>query len=213
MEKIRVDTRGKSSKQLKELIEYQRHEILLKKRYISELREKVILIRKQHKEQLLLLKSEVKIRDKEITNLNKQLTERKDKVREVLNRKAKGWTRTVKTPLTTEAKRLEKIVQHGAPKRSIENLEYVTRTAKFINERKLTMNDFSLITRAEVLGNVNSTHLGVTYRKLNKLTEDGYLSFSNSVGAKKYWFVSLKGKDLLKDYRNYLSFSKSILKD
>ena len=96
--------------------------------------------------------------------------------------------------------------------RDVNSLEYVTRTALFLKESKLTIDNLSLITKAELLGNVKSKDLGVSYIVLSKLTALGYLTASKDLkGASKYWYVSPKGKQLIKDYKNRLSYGSSVL--
>ena len=153
----------------------------------------------------------IKDQDREITKLNKEVDKKEDKIVEVRNRKARGYTRTVKVPLSEEAKKIERIADNGASKQAVQNLEYVSRTASFLKQHSLPLSLFEVITRTEVLGNVKTKDVGVTYRILNKLTEQGYLHDSNELkGSSKYWYISLKGKELIRDYRNYLSYSKKI---
>ena len=158
------------------------------------------------------LTEEVKKQQREIAKLNREVDKRDEKISEVRSRKARGFTRTVKVPLSEEAKRLERIANNGVPTKLVNNLEYVTRTALFLTEKKLTIDYLALIVKAEIMGNVKSRDLGVSYRTLTKLTNLGYLNVSTELkGAAKYWFVSLEGKKLIKDYKNKLSYGASIL--
>ena len=243
----RTDPRGKSSKDLKLMIEdlrkglnYQLYRISKlkyvikmlreqdktkqlanqKRRTLTKIKEKNVINQKlgrreekiEHLEQeLTQYEQQIKQQDREIAKLNKEVDKKEEKIAEVRSRKARGYTRTVKVPLSEEAKRIERIAEKGASKQAVQNLEYVNRTANFLKQRKLPLNLFEVITRTEVLGNVKTKDVGVTYRILNKLVEDGYLNSSTELkGASKYWFVTLKSKELIKDYKNYLSYSKKI---
>lgn len=191
-----------------------------KNRTLTKIKEKNVLNRKLGRREekiedleseLTNLEQQIKQQDKEIAKLNREVDKKEEKIAEVRTRKARGWTKTVKIPLSEEAKRIERIASNGASKQAIQNLEYVSRTANFLKERQLPLNLFEVITRTEVLGNVKTKDVGVTYRILNKLVEDGYLNSSNELkGASKYWYITLKGKELIKDYRNYLSYSRKI---
>jgi len=158
------------------------------------------------------LTEELKKQQREITKLNREINKRDEKINEVRSRKARGFTKTVKVPLSEEAKRLERVANNGASIKAVNNLEYVTRTSLFLTEKKLTIDYLALITRIELLGNVKSKDLGVSYRTLTKLTNLGYLNVSTELkGAAKYWYVSLQGKQLIRDYKNKLSYGSSIL--
>ena len=158
------------------------------------------------------LSKQIREKQREINKLNRELDSKEEKIDEVRRRKARGFTKTVKIPLSTSAKRLERIVDKGVSEKMVNNLEYVTRTAIFLKSSKLTIDNLALLTRCEMLGNVKSRDLGVTYKVLGTLTEQGYLNVSTELkGSTKYWYLSLKGQQLIKDYKNYLSYAKSVL--
>lgn len=245
----RFDVRGKSSKDLKLMVEDLKnavtHQLVRinklkyviiclrkldktkqlanqKNRTLTKIKEKNVLNRKLGRREekiedleteLITLEQQIKQQDKEIAKLNREVDKKEEKIAEVRTRKARGWTKTVKIPLSDEAKRIERIASNGASKQAIQNLEYVSRTANFLKERQLPLNLLEVITRTETLGNVKTKDVGVTYRILNKLVEQGYLNASNELkGSSKYWYISLKGKELIKDYRNYLSYSRKNIK-
>lgn len=246
---IRIwNTRGKSSKELKEMVEDMRcglkHQLvrIRKLKYViqcykeqdktkqlitqklktaNKLWEKKLITDKLKRREVKIdnldgeigeLELTIKQQQKEIDKLNREVDKRDEKLTEVRSRKARGYTRTVKVPLSEEAKRIERIANNGVPTKAVNNLEYITRLASFLTEKKLTIDYLALIARAEMLGNVKSKDLGVSYRVLTKLTNLGYLNVSSELkGAAKYWYVSLDGKKLIKDYKNRLSYGASIL--
>jgi hypothetical protein len=158
------------------------------------------------------LELESKAKDREIAKLNRELDKSHDILQEVRSQKKRGYTRTVKEKLSREAQRLQKIADGGVDEKTLNNLEYLTRTHKFLKKKGLTFDQFTTVMQAEVLGSIKKSDLLTTsYSILTQLTEKGYLQSNNAVGAKKYWFVSMEGKQLIKDHKNALSFGKSIL--
>jgi len=209
MEKKRLVIRGRSSKELKTVIARYQQIIVIKNVCIANLKKTIKGLRLASETKQL--KTLVKKQEREIERLNEKLTLKQQKVQEVLNRKARVTVKKVRTPLSSEAKRIERIAKNGASDKAVENLEYLTRTATFLKEHDLTLSYFALISRADLLGSLRSNDLGVTYKTLTKLTELDYLAVSTELkGATKYWFTTLKSKQLIKDYKNYLSYSKTI---
>ena len=231
------DVRGKSSKQLKEIIIDQRncitHQLVrIKKiKYVLEIykakdvthkliaqkkRTAVLSKRKLGVENKLKrrdnnieqmdaeighLELTVKQQEREIVRLSKSLDKKDELIAEVRERVPR--IKKVDKPLTPTARRLERLADSGVDSKTLNNLEYLTRTEKFLKERKLTLQQMSVIIKAELLGNVKTSDVGVSYGVLTKLTELEYLQFSNGlVKSMKYWFVSVKGKQLIKDYKN-----------
>lgn len=155
----------------------------------------------------------IKQQDREIAKLNKELEKKEETLTEVRTQKRRGYTKVVKEKLTPEAKQLERIANNGVDTRTVNALEYTTRTYEFLLQNKLTYEQLTLIIQAEILGNIKTKDMIVkSYRQLNNLTEMGYLNSSHGLlGSAKYWFVSIKGKELIKKYKDKLSFGKSIL--
>lgn len=240
--------RGKSSKQLKEIITDQRncitHQLtrIKKIKYVLELykakdvTDKLIKAKAKIQQQIQAkerirskvytrddkikkldseleqLEKETKLKDREITKLNRELDKSHDVLQEVRSQKKRGYTRTVKEKLSKEAQRLQKIADSGVDEKTLNNLEYLTRTHKFLKQKNLTFDQFTTILQAEILGSIKKTDLITSsYNMLTQLTEKGYLQSNNALGAKKYWFVSVEGKQLIKDHKNFLSYGKSIL--
>lgn len=245
----RWDTRGKSSKDLKLIVEDMRlaitHQLVrIKKiKYVLEiyksrdvtkklLREKE-KVAKQRADKLKLsrkvsrreerievldeemsqLELTIKQQDREIAKLNREIDKKDETISEVRTQKKRGYTKTVKAKLTPEAQRIQKLADKGVDERTLNNLEYLSRTYKFIKERGLTLELLTILTQAEILGEVRSSNMIVkSYKLLNKLVDLGFMTASgSSAGSQKYWFVSPKGKQLIKDYKNSLSYGKSVL--
>lgn len=243
----RWDTRGKGSKELKEMVEdlkncithqlvrIRKHKFVIellktrdnnkvalqKLKTTHQLEEKKLvkqkLVRREEKiesldEAIKDLDFIIKEQDKEIAKLNRELEKKEDLLDDVKSIKQTVIKKEVQVQLTPEAKRVQKIADNGVDTRVINHLEYTTRTLKFLKENNLTLEYLSVITQAELLGNVKTKDIGATYKLLNKIVSLGYLQSNNGlVGASKYWFVSLKGKELLKNYKNILSYGKSVL--
>lgn len=158
------------------------------------------------------LEQEIKSKDREIAKLSREIEKTQDTLQEVRSQKRRGYTKTVKETLSKEAKRLEKIADGGVDEKTLNNLEYLTRTYKFIKDKGLTFDQLTTIVQAEIMGDIRTADLlNKSYKILEQLTQKGYLQSNNGLGAKKYWFVTLTGKELIKNYKNMLSYGKSIL--
>lgn len=158
------------------------------------------------------LELQIKNQEKEIAKLNRQLDKKDEVMHEVKSIKRKAVIKEVKQPLSPEARRLERIANNGVSDVAVRTLEYVSRTANFCKDKRITLDYLSLISQIELLGNVKTNDVSVSYQILNRLTERGFLSTSHGTGTSaKYWFVSPDGKQLLKDYKNNLIYGKSIL--
>lgn len=155
----------------------------------------------------------IKQQEREIAKLNRELGKKDETLGEVRQQKRRGYTKTVKVQLSPVAKRIQKLADKGVDEKTLNNLEYLTRTYKFIKDKGLTFELLTLIIQTELLGDVRSGDMMIkSYKLLNKLTELGYLnSNGNAKGAMKYWYITPTGKQLIKDYKNYLSHGKSLL--
>ncbi len=242
------DVRGKSSKQLKEIIVDQRnciqHQLtrIKKIKYVLEIykardktkqlirekeknrqkteekallaskidrRDKAIEVREEHIEELEFT---LKQQEREIAKLNRELTRTEETLVEVRTQKKRGYTKVVKEQLTPEATRLKRIAEKGVDTRTINSFEYLSRTRDFLKDVSITVEQLTIIMQADLLTNIKTKDMQIkSYRQLNILTELGYLNSNNAMGAAKYWYVSLKGQELLKKYKNKLSFGSSVL--
>lgn len=154
----------------------------------------------------------VKTRDREIAKLHREIDKKDELINEVKSLKRKVIVKSEIKPLTPEAKKLERMVENGVDNKMVNNLEYLIRSAKFLKDNHITLDYMAIILQAELLGNVKSADVNTKYVILNKLEDAGWLNSSYGLkGSAKYWYVSVKGKELIKDYKNYLSYGKSIL--
>lgn len=154
----------------------------------------------------------IKQKERELVQLEREKDKKGEKIKEISLRKRKVIVKKVPAPIPAEVKKLQRIAEKGLTERLAGNLEYIIRTANFLKEQNVSLDHFSILTQTELIGNVKSSDVNVNYRVLNKLTELGYLNSSQGLkGASKYWYLSLKGKKLMEDYRILLSWGKSAI--
>lgn len=158
------------------------------------------------------LESAIKLQDRQIQKLNRELDRKDETISEIKATKRVKQT-IVKEVVPKDVKRLIRISNKGINQRSINAFEYLARTMLFLDKHQLSIGQFTTLLQTDMLDNVNSGDLITkSYKILNMLTEKGYLQKSNtSKGAVKYWFVSVKGKELVEEYKNVLSYGKSVL--
>lgn len=148
----------------------------------------------------------IKKRERDLARLEREKEKQSEVLEEVRQRKRKVVVKEVTAPLSPEAKRLEKLAKSGVDERLIKTGEYVERTATFLAKHSLSAEQLAVLTKAQQLEHIRTADAGVSYKKLNKLVEMGYLQSSNSVGPAKYWFLSLDGKKLMEQYKSVLRF-------
>lgn len=156
------------------------------------------------------LEGEIKNKTKEIAKLQRELKRKSEKISEISLRKRKVRVKEVPQPLSLEAKRLEKIAAKPVNERLVNYLDVVAKTASFVRSKDMTINYLEALLQIEVEGYV-TTQDSVASTQILKLLEDrGFLS-SQKVAVVKNYFLTTKGQELLKDYKNWISYSKSIL--
>lgn len=248
----RLDTRGKSSKVLKEMIADLKSAVWFEIGRINRLKfviqclkenikeerhqriklERLKQVREVYKRKLTNQKNKVKTRDAnleskdaEISELEKELKlkereiakllregDRKDdKLQEVRSRKRKVIVKEVEQPLTLEAQRLERMVSKPLAERSVNYLDVILKTAKFLEGVEVTQNQLTTLLQCEVTGYITNKDLyGVGVEHTATLTQKGYLSVQK-VNRVNNYFLTAKGKELVKNYKNYVSYSTKVI--
>lgn len=248
----RWDTRGKSSKQLKEMIEdlksciwfelgrikRLKYVIQCLKENIKEERhqriklERLKQVREVYKRKLTNQKNKVKTRDANLENkdaeiselekelklkeretarLLRELDKKDDKLEEVRSRKRRVIVKEVEQPLTLEAQRLERMVSKPLAERSVNYLDVILKTAKFLEGVEVTQNQLTTLLQCEVTGYITNKNLYVgDIEHTATLTQKGYLSVQK-VNRVNNYFLTAKGKDIVKNYKNYLSYSTKVI--
>lgn len=164
---------------------------------------------KNLKSELKNLKKQLKKEEAENFKLTNNMNDLKKQLTSLKIKKNRAVVKKVDKPYTKEQLKIKRILESGAEEKHIRNLEYVVRTNKFLKQNSLTLNFFEVLTKAEVLGMLKSKDEGITYKVLERLSDLGFLNISTAIkGATKYWYLSQKGKDLINDYRNYLSYGR-----
>lgn len=248
----RLDTRGKSSKVLKEMIEdikgcvrfelYRikqlKYVIVCIKENLREERskrirlEKLKEVRDLYKKKLLNQTNKVKTRDANLENkdaeiselekglklkeretakLLRELDKKDEKLEEVRSRKRKVIIKEVEQPLTLEAKRLERMVSKPVSERSVNYLDVTLKTAKFLEECKITQLQLTTLLQCDIEGYISNSNLYAgDKRHTGNLVLLDYLSLQKVNRANKY-FLTIKGTELVKRYKDFVSFGNSLI--
>lgn len=158
----------------------------------------------------LKLKEQVRL----TTKLKKDLDKKSEQVKELSYRKRKKVE--VEKPKTKEEKYLENLSKRLTEKQykisELQLFNQTNKTANFLKNKNLTIEELNTIIQAEVKGNFKKSEVTLSYRSLQSLEGKGFIQSSFGLNnSNKYWFISLNGKELLKNYKNYISFSKGLI--
>jgi len=170
----------------------------------------------------------ISTRDKEIARLKEKLAKTEAESKELLkaNKSAESkirrlqtsldnWkkkkptvvyrSRTVEKPIPAEVKAAMRYLDKPLDKR-LKNAEKATiLMSKFLAKRKVSANHMSLLLQLKEKGSSRLSELdGVSRHDFESPSKNGLINsvFKDKV---KYWYLTLEGEELVKDYLNYIS--------
>ncbi len=168
----------------------------------------------------------VSTRDTRIKNLEKEVVrlERKVEVKERRVVKSKEEIRGLKAEvrkmekgkLTATEKKRQKVVRQLLSKpltqRIIDLTDYSVRTAMFLKDRGLSIDDLSILSQVHANHNKLMTQdmVGISGRQTIKLKKQGYINneYIGDGSSGKYWYLTTEGEKTVQDLLNHLSYGK-----
>lgn len=239
-EKLAERLKGKLREEVKEKV--RRREEILKTRQANKLKDVTSKLRKEGRlkrrrlytvsylrkvrleskiEDVQALKDYIKTQDREISKLQK-LVERKveqvQRIKKEKSRRSVGRYRVkkVEKPLPPVVRKTEKIFAKPLNKRVTNLYEIILKVEAYLVEHEeLTRKEVLFMLQCNMQGGVirASDFIGTNIKNnVSKLQELNYMGADTYGSNAKNYFLTQKGKDLIKDLQNYMSYGKSPLK-
>ena len=154
---------------------------------------------------------EKKLKDREIAKLLRQHERDEVVKKEIRSRKRKIVVKKVEQPLPLEVKQMQARLAKPAHKRGIDILDVSTKLTKFCIDNSITDKQLTTLLQCEVEGQLTNANSIVGTKHINNsLEEKGY--FGNQfINGTYIYFLTTKGQQIVKDYKNYISYGKTLL--
>jgi chromosome segregation ATPase len=154
---------------------------------------------------------EKKTKDREIAKLLRQHERDESEKKEIRSRKRRVVVKKVEQPLPLEVKQMQARLAKPAHKRGIDILDISTKLTKFCADNGLTDKQLTSLLQCEVDGKLTTASTIVATRNiLEGLEKLEYLGRQLAGGIYIY-FLTPKGQQTVKDYKNYISYGKTLI--
>lgn len=175
---------------------------------------------KEHKAKIRELRKEITKFKAQVKILTKRISSRDVRIRSLYDRlrykpkPPKPKVVRIKEDLTPYEKELKRIAESGMDKRNFSMYEFNLRTLEFLCRTGLDFNRLNLL--MYVSSNTQTFKRDISSftdsnRNLHRLLKEGLISATMLKNNSRYYYITENGKELLKDYSNYISFGKSPL--
>jgi hypothetical protein len=162
-------------------------------------------------QELKAFELEKKTKDREIAKLLRQHERDELEKKEIRSRKRRVVVKKVEQPLPLEVKQMQARLAKPANKRGIDILDVSTKLTKFCEDNGLTDKQLTSLLQCEVDGQLTTANTIVATKNiLHTLEKLGYLSYQ-MVSGKYIYFLTPKGQQTVKDYKNYISYGKTLI--
>lgn len=160
--------------------------------------------------EIVTLEKAMKTKERDITRLLKSVEKKDAEIKEANHRKKSVIVKEVEKPLTPSAKRLEKIASKPLDERVINVLDNTVRIVKFAENNRMQPVLLSIILQIETEGSLRfSESLVGTRMNFQKLVDDELITYQLTKQIKNY-YLTVKGKDLVKELKNFISNHKQL---
>ena len=154
------------------------------------------------------LEKSLKLKEREVNRLLRAAEKKDEVLKEVKQSKRRVVYKEVVTPPSAAAKRLEKIASKPMTERAITTLDVTLKTSKFAEDRGMHVNLLTILIHIDSMTSSKFSDLVIgTRANIAQLMQRDLITFQ-LVKQVKHYFLTMKGTELIKNYKDFINHSK-----